>query len=224
MRHADALGHHQRERQLEGATRNADAVETLLAPPTQGGARIRPRYPVELIDVLELRGGRRITVRPVLPQDGAALQAFVRNLSAESRRQRFLGGVSELSAALLERLTRIDYCSHLALVAEFFPDGVETVIAEARYAFEPGEDAAEFAVAVADEWQRLGLGTELLRRLWAHSVAAGIGRLNAVSLDTNQRMIRFAHKSGFTITRMGESPGLLRFRLESAPAAAGRLG
>ena len=76
-----------------------------------------------------------------LPQDGPVLQAFVRNLSPESRRLRFMGGVSELPAALLERLTRIDYCSHLALIGEFFPDGVETVIAEARYAVEPGEDA-----------------------------------------------------------------------------------
>ena len=207
-----------------GITRTTDAVETLSAPPPQGGARSPRRYPVELIDVLELRGGRRITVRPVLPQDGPVLQAFVRHLSAESRRQRFLGSMSELPTALLDRLTRIDYCSHLALVAEFFPDGVETVIAEARYALEPGDDGAEFAVAVADEWQRSGLATELLRRLWAHSVAAGIGRLNAVSLDTNECMIRFARKSGFTITRMAESPGLLRFRLESAPPAAGRLG
>jgi len=205
-----------------------NAVETLSAPSTQECARIphRPhRYPVELIDVLELRGRRRITVRPVLPQDGPVLQAFVQNLSAESRQLRFMGGVSELPAAVLERLTRIDYCSHLALLGEFFTDGVETVVAEARYAIEPGEDGAEFAVAVADEWQRLGLATEFLRRLWAHSVAAGIRRLNAVSLDTNERMIRFAQKSGFTITRAREFPGLLRFKLESSPAAAaGRLG
>ena len=202
-----------------------NALATPSAPPTQDCARIPRRYPVELIDVLEPRGGCRITVRPVLPQDGPVLQAFVQNLSAESRQLRFMGGVSELPAALLERLTRIDYCSHLALLGEFFTDGVESVIAEARYAIEPGEDGAEFAVAVADEWQRLGLATEFLRRLWAHSVAAGIRRLNAVSLDTNERMIRFAQKSGFTITRAREFPGLLRFKLESSPAAAaGRLG
>ena len=207
------------------AADNTEAVETLSAPPTQNCTRIPRRYPVELIDVLELRGGRRITVRPVLPQDGTVLQAFVRNLSAESRQQRFMGGVSELPATTIDRLTRIDYRSHLALVGEYFPDGVETVIAEARYAIEPGEDGAEFAVAVADRWQRLGLATELLRRLRAHSMTAGIARLNAVTLDTNERTIRFARKSGFTITRAQEFPGSLRFKLESVPTAAtGHLG
>ena len=39
----------------------------------------------------------------------------------------------ELPPELLQRFTQVDYADHVALVAEVFADGRETVIAEARY-------------------------------------------------------------------------------------------
>ena len=84
------------------------------------------RYPAELIDVVHLVDGRRMTVRPVLPQDADLLQTFVRGLSDESRRNRFFRALHELPGDLLARFTPIDYRRHLALVAEVFDKGEET--------------------------------------------------------------------------------------------------
>ena len=91
------------------------------------------RYPAELIDVVRLAGGTRVVVRPVLPQDEDLTRAFFRDLSAPARYDRFMTSLREVPSELMRRFTQIDYTNHLALVAEVFVDGRETVIAEARY-------------------------------------------------------------------------------------------
>src|SRR5215210_8270051 len=102
------------------------------------------RYPAELIDVVRLGGGERVVVRPVLPQDEDLTSAFFRDLSAPARYDRFMTNMRELPSELLRRFTQVDYADHLALVAEVFSDGRETVIAEARYVRQPDGTAAEF--------------------------------------------------------------------------------
>jgi hypothetical protein len=54
--------------------------------------------------VLHLPGGKTITVRPIRSQDADRLQVYVRDLRLSSRRNRFLGALSEL--ACLHRRTR----------------------------------------------------------------------------------------------------------------------
>jgi acetyltransferase len=157
------------------------------------------RYPAELIDVVHLVDGRRITLRPVLPQDAGVLQAFVKGLSNASRRNRFFRSLHELPEDLLDRFTSIDYEHHLALVAEVFAGGVETIIGEARYVVDEDGTSAEFALAVADAWQGRGIGTLLLERLVAKAAAAGITHLHGQTLPANRSMHRLARKAGFTV-------------------------
>ena len=120
------------------------------------------RYPADLIDVVRLPGGHRVVIRPVLPQDEDLTSAFFRNLSAPARYDRFMTPMRDLPAELLRRFAQVDYADHLALVAEVFVDGRETVIAEARYVRGPDAAAAEFAVSVADVWQGKGLASLML--------------------------------------------------------------
>ena len=61
------------------------------------------RYPTTLIDRVQLRDGRSVTIRPVLPQDAALQQAFVAALSPAMRvpalswpGERTAGGDAEL--------------------------------------------------------------------------------------------------------------------------------
>ena len=67
--------------------------------------------------VLRLPGGESIAVRTIRPQDATHLQAYVRRLSVETRRSRFLGALSELSATELDRLTHMGGPGELALLA-----------------------------------------------------------------------------------------------------------
>ena len=43
-----------------------------------------PRYPVHLIDVVDMADGHRVTIRPTLPQDVELQQEFFRSLSSRA--------------------------------------------------------------------------------------------------------------------------------------------
>jgi acetyltransferase len=167
------------------------------------------RYPADLIDVLRLPGDQRVVIRPVLPQDAPLTDAYFHDLRAASRYDRFLGPIRALPPGLLAHLTHVDYSDHLALVAEVFADGRETVIAEARYARGPDKTAAEFAVSVADAWQGKGLARLLLGKLAGRAVAAGVTRFHGETLASNGRMLHLARKAGFASRPSPDVAGLV---------------
>ncbi len=82
------------------------------------------------VHIFRLPGGERVMVRPIRLHDAGRLQSYLRDLSVETRRHRFLGAVSEFAPAQLDRLTRMDHPGELALLA-FADTGGEHVVAEA---------------------------------------------------------------------------------------------
>ncbi len=159
------------------------------------------RYPTTLIDCVQLGDGRSVTIRPVLPQDAALQRAFVAALSPETRYRRFHGPVNELPEATLSYMTEVDYASHMALLATTIDSGGREIqVAEARWVrHEPPDstDVAEFALAVADDWQRAGLGALLLGKLVDSAAAQGIRRLSGDVLADNDGMCRLLKRNGW---------------------------
>jgi RimJ/RimL family protein N-acetyltransferase len=167
------------------------------------------RYPAELIDVMHLAGGARVTIRPVLPQDEELLAAFFRDLSDDSRRNRFFRSLRDLPAGQAHSFTSIDYHAHFALIATILGDAGELIVAEARYVIvEAGE--AEFAVTVADAWQGHGIGRLLLARLSCRATSEGLDRLFGDVLLTNKPMQRLARAAGMQLALSGDGLGLMR--------------
>lgn len=173
------------------------------------------RYPAALIDRLTLADGRKVTVRPVLPQDFGLEQQFVRDLGQETRYRRFLMGSAELPVSVLESFTQVDYCNQLALIAETFDeDGHERQIADARYVVIPSDPAegavvAEFALVIDDAWQRQGLGMTLMTTLMGAARGNGVTRIEGDVLATNNGMLTLVRRLGFAVTRHPEE-GRLR--------------
>jgi acetyltransferase len=174
------------------------------------------RYPTVLIDRLPLADGRIVTIRPVLPQDAELAQRFVAGLSLETRYRRFQMGVGSLPPRLLRHLTEIDYAAHLALLAGVVDEsGDEIQVADARYVVdadaEPapspdGEGDADFALVVADGWQGVGLGSELMRRMARAARSRGLARLHGEVLSTNTPMLDLLRRFGARLrTRPGEA-------------------
>lgn len=170
-------------------------------------------YPTELIDRWTVADGRRVTVRPVLPQDAELEQRLVRGLSARSRYARFLSPIRELSPQWLERLTRIDYARHVALVAESFDGGAARAVGEARYVVDASGTAAEFALLTADDWRRTGLGTGMLGMQIGHARRAGLQLLYGDVLRDNDAMLALARRLGFRSGGHPEDARLSRVRL-----------
>ena len=149
--------------------------------------------------VLRLTDGSEVIIRSIRPDDAPLLQDFVRRLSARSRRFRFFVALAELSAAQLQRFVNVDPARGLALVALRKREGRTDIVAEARYALEHEGGGAEFAIAVADDLQRLGLGTRLVKRLRALAWRKGVRRLFGEIKSDNHAMVSFAARLGFRI-------------------------
>jgi RimJ/RimL family protein N-acetyltransferase len=170
-------------------------------------------------DILRLRTGKPVTVRFVEPDDAEALQAYFRSLSTGSRYNRFLGAISELPPAELDRFIHVGDADRFSVVAVMRSDGAETIVGEARYAFDTDTDSFEFGLSIDDRWQGHGAGSALLRNLECRAAAFGANRLFGDTLRSNDAMIGLARKSGFAFTH---SPGdwkLVRFEkhIEVAP-------
>ena len=156
-------------------------------------------YPTRLIDVWTLADGRRVTLRPVLPQDAELEQALVRSLSPASRYQRFFAPIRELPADWLQRMTQVDYHRHQALIVESFSGEHAIAVAEARFVVDESGQQGEFAVVVADDWQRLGLARRLLESLMRSAAEEGLQRLVGDVLATNSAMLALARGLGFRV-------------------------
>lgn len=144
-------------------------------------------------ETLTLRDGRRVLLRPAHHSDAAALALFFAALSPRARLLRFHGAVNRLPDRVLQSMTTQVPASHIALVAlATTDDGLRQVLAEARYAIDKSGDEghAEFAVAVADAWQRQGLGRALVQRLAVHARASGLQRLHGSVLPGNEPMLQ----------------------------------
>ena len=180
------------------------------------------RYPADMIDVVQVAGGARVVIRPVLPQDAELTAAFFRGLSGASRYDRFLSPLREPPPELLAHFTRVDYANHLALVAEVFTGERETVIAEARYVRHADRESAEFAISVAEPWQGKGIASRMLSKLTCRAAAAGVRRMTGETLASNRRMLALARKAGFTLEPSPDVAGLILLEKLVAPAAPGR--
>jgi acetyltransferase len=153
--------------------------------------------------------GTRLTIRPMRPEDAAREQAFVQGLSQASKQLRFMNAVRELSPRQLQRFTNPDPAREFALVALRQGAGrPDEQVAVARFALDADGEGCEFALAVADDWQRRGLGRFLMARLIEAAAARGLRIIwGQVSTD-NAGMLALARSLGFGIVTQGGEPGV----------------
>jgi RimJ/RimL family protein N-acetyltransferase len=159
-----------------------------------------------------LRQGRRVTVRAIRPDDTERLQSAVRALSDESRYLRFMAALRELPPSLLDLATNPRAGRDLQLVAVVGEGTSETIVAGARYSSEVGSPDCEFAVALIDAWQGVGLARRLLELLMTHARASGFARMEGYILASNARMLGLATRLGFVTVESPEGPTVTKVR------------
>jgi GNAT superfamily N-acetyltransferase len=155
----------------------------------------------EAPDVIVLRDGARLVVRPIEAADAEALVALHARLSADTIYRRYFGVRPHLSPAVVERFTRVDGRTRFALVAVRGSD----LVAVTRYEGRPGESSAEIAVVVDDALQHQGIGRLMLERLVDVAREAGLRTLAADVLAGNVAMLALLRTLG--LPRRTESDG-----------------
>jgi GNAT superfamily N-acetyltransferase len=149
-----------------------------------------------------LRDGRRVTIRSVQPADADRFRAAFARLSAEARYSRFMASVSELSDAALARAVNPVHGREHALVAE----SEDAIVAAARYIVDAAGESCEFAVTVADDWQRMGVASRMLEALVGAATGAGLKSMYGYVLAANRPMLELARRLGFEVTSSEEGP------------------
>jgi L-amino acid N-acyltransferase YncA len=129
-----------------------------------------------------------VTIRPLRNGDVETVQAVLAALSSESRRLRF-GSTSLPARDGLEALAQVGTSRHV-LVAY----GDRRPIGIAHLALEKAGGVAEIAVAVVDEWQRAGIGSELLRLMTSDAALLGVRHIRAIVRLENRASISMVRR------------------------------
>jgi GNAT superfamily N-acetyltransferase len=148
------------------------------------------------LETLVLDDGTPIALRPLEPDEREGVLDWFARLSPESRFRRFLSPVPALSSRELAALTDINHVTREAVAAVDQRDG--SIVGIAWYAQFAGETrAADVAIAVIDEVQRMGVGTALGSRLVQRARANCFEVLTATTLRENRAARALTRRLGF---------------------------
>ncbi|UXI66469.1 GNAT family N-acetyltransferase [Tahibacter amnicola] len=145
----------------------------------------------------QLKDGRHVLIRPIHAKDAPLERHFLESLSPATRRMRFLGQVGQFSETFVRQLCDLNYATSAAFIALVHENGEIREVGVSRFSETPDHAACECAVTVADEWQRHGLGTILMRHLIQQARIRGIRTMVSIDLADNVAMQHLARDLGF---------------------------
>jgi acyl-CoA hydrolase/GNAT superfamily N-acetyltransferase len=140
------------------------------------------------------RGEVRIFFRPIRATDERRLQDFFYSHTEETVYLRYGMMVRAMPHERALELVQIDYHARLALVGLVGDPGDERIIAVGRYILDEQTRLAEVAFVVHEEYQRIGIGTYLLRALIKIAQEKGFAGVTAQVLRTNPAMLHVFQK------------------------------
>jgi acetyl coenzyme A synthetase (ADP forming)-like protein len=153
----------------------------------------------DVVDVI-LRDGSTLRLRPPRGDDADALLRFFAGLSERSLYLRF-HGTTPVDMRLVEPLLEPDWEERGALLGTFMGEDGEEVVGVANYVRLRDPAVAESAFAVADAYQRRGIGTRLLEQLAQRAAAVGVRRFLAEVMADNRDMLGVFEAVGFELMR-----------------------
>jgi acetyltransferase len=164
---------------------------------------IRP-YPSQYVSQFTMKDGTVVRLRPIRPEDEPLMSKFHETLSDRSVYMRYFSSLSLSSRVAHERLLRIcfaDYDRVMALVVDYKDEttGQHRILGVGRLIKLHGKNEAEVAILVSDQWQKQGLGIELLRRSVQIARDEKLSRVSAEMLRDNLSVQNIFKKIGFRL-------------------------
>jgi ribose 5-phosphate isomerase A len=158
--------------------------------------------------------GKRVSLRPISPADGARVRAYLEGLSFGTRYFRFGRGTIEFSEQHIFAICNPDpvTCRRFIVVAE--EGGEEIQIASSAFFLLEDGESCEITLLVADAWQGTRVAHRLLEVLIDSAREFGLKFMCVEVLPTNVRMQRFALRHGFVLTSSNpDIPAIKTYRL-----------
>ncbi|HRW06407.1 MAG TPA: bifunctional acetate--CoA ligase family protein/GNAT family N-acetyltransferase [Caldilineaceae bacterium] len=196
-----------------------DARVLLHEPGVEEQALPKPAihpYPQQYAGTWIDANGDEILIRPIRPEDEPLMVEFNQKLSPDTIYLRYFHPISAAQLVSHEQLARlcfIDYDREMNLVAERIDkDGKPEILGLGQLTKLHGSKDAEFAILISDDFQRQGLGTELLTRLIDFGRGEQLEHIVAEILPENEGMKRVSSRLGFAM-RMNRAEGVIEASL-----------
>ncbi len=154
-------------------------------------------YPSEAQLITRIKG-TGVRIRPIKQSDEEMLKEMFYTLSEESVYERFLSYEKTMPAEI-RNLVNLNYDTTMAFIALIRKEGHCEAIGIAAYDEDVATGLAEFSLAVRDDFQNVGLGTQMFRMLVDYARDAGVKGFTAEILSTNIRMLDIFHRSGLKV-------------------------
>ncbi len=162
-------------------------------------------FPGAVVEPVELAATKgMVCIRAAGESDVQSLSVYFTGLSTTSRNKRFNGARTDLSVVAAECVAKSDRLDHFTLLAELRQEGQGRIIGEARYAYDEAVRHGEFAISVADAFQRMGLGLQMMTAMETRAIDLGHEMIAAETARTNAEMRGLAKKAGFRDTGLGD--------------------
>ena len=148
----------------------------------------------DLGQVVALRNGAAVQLRPIRPDDAPGLIDLCGRLSPQTLYQRFFT-VRRLRPEDAAALSRVDGHERMAIVAERDTGQRSELVGVARYALAGEDRTPDVGLVVEDAWQGLGLGSILLTEIMRRGEEQGFSTFHAEILADNAGMRRLLARS-----------------------------
>jgi GNAT superfamily N-acetyltransferase len=159
-------------------------------------------------------------IRRIRTTDQAALSRFYEGLSEDSRFARFHAVNRGIGDETARRLCGADHDHREGFIAEVEASGADRPEIVGHLCLEPGDVGVEMAIAVADAWQRHGIGRALLDAAVTWMEQHGVRVLEASMLSTNTAVLRLIAALGRPVRMTAPGAGVIEATIELAPVAA----
>jgi len=159
-------------------------------PPSQDDLLFLEEYK----SIYEIRNGKTIEFRPLLPSDEFSYRNFFYSLQEETIFHRFFYKMQIFSHEVVQKQwSNVDYRKNMSIIGLYQQQGHKEIMAIGSYARE-SDDRAEVAFVIREDFQNKGIASYLLDVLEKIAKENNYKGFLATVLRTNQAMIHVFRK------------------------------
>lgn len=179
--------------------------------PVEGQRDCSRSGPDKYRKAVDLKDGTQVILRPIKPTDDERMLELFNSFSEETIRLRFFSFMKYMSKDQVEKFTHIDYEKQMAIVALVDEGGKKRIVAVGRYNVLPSDpDEAEFAIVVQDDYQKRGIGTEVLQHLVHVARLQGVRVIVGYIMYHNSHVFALLRRSGLSISKKNWEDGVMQ--------------